>query len=123
MSKADRILMEGMLFFGKHGAREEERSLGQQFEVEVEIEADLSVSRASDKLQDAIDYGEVYATVKAVMEGPSRSLLERLADEIASRLLTQFSPLAVRVRVKKPRLPVRGGVTSGVSVEVYRRSE
>ena len=123
MSKADRILMEGMLFFGKHGAREEERSLGQQFEVEVEIEADLSVARASDKLQDAIDYGEVYATVKAVMEGPSRSLLERLADEIASRLLTQFSPLAVRVRVKKPRLPVRGGVTSGVSVEVYRRSE
>ena len=111
-----------MLFFGRHGVSAEEKALGQQFQVDVEIEADLSAARASDRLQDTIDYRELYATVKAVIEGPSRNLLERLADEIASRILAQFSLRAVRVRVQKPRLPLGGGVALGVSVEVYQES-
>lgn len=120
MTRADRILLEGMLFFGRHGALEEERALGQHFEVDVELEADLSLPRSTDNLGDTIDYGKVYATVKQVVEGPSRNLLERLADEIASRILAEFSPQAVRVRVKKPRLPMGGGVLNSVSVEVYQ---
>ena len=111
-----------MVFFGRHGARAEERSLGQQFEVDVEIEADLSLPRVSDRLADTIDYGKVYASAQEVVGGPSRNLLERLADEIAARILAGFSAQAVRVRVKKPRLPIHGGVLTGVSVEVYQRA-
>ncbi len=122
MSAPDRIILEGMVFFGRHGARKEEQALGQHFEVDLEIEADLSTPRASDHLRDTINYGDVYATVKAVVEGPSMRLLERVADEIATRVMVEFSPLAVRVRVKKPRLPLRGGVVSSVGVEVYRRA-
>ena len=122
MARADRILLEGMLFFGRHGVSPEEKALGQQYQVDVEVEADLSAARASDTLQDTIDYRELYATVKAVIEGPSRNLLERLADEIASRVLAQFSLRAVRVRVQKPRLPLGRGVALGASVEVYQES-
>ena len=122
MENTDRILLEGLLFYGKHGASPEEKSMGHQFRVDVEIEADLSKARATDDLRDTIDYGEVYTTIKSVLEGPSRNLLERLADEIASRIITQFSPLAVRVKLTKPRLPLGGGVTHGVSVEVSKRN-
>ncbi len=121
MRDTDRILLEGLLFYGKHGASPEEKSLGHQFRVDVEIEADLSTARVTDDLRDTIDYGEVYNTIKSVLEGPSRNLLERLADEIASRIIAQFSPLAVRIKLTKPRLPLGGGVTHGVSVEVYQR--
>ena len=123
MTSADRILLEGMLFFGRHGALEEERALGQQFQVDVELVADLSLPRSTDRLGDTIDYSGVYATVKDVVEGPSCNLLERLADEIASRILAEFSPQGVRVRVQKPRLPLGGGVLGGVSVEVYQKRE
>ncbi len=109
-----------MLFFGRHGAWPEERSLGRQFEVDVELHADLSKPRRTDRLADTIDYGEVFAVVREVIEGPSRNLLERLADEVASRLLKRFPAQAVRVRVKKPRLPIHGGVLDSVSVEVWQ---
>ena len=112
-----------MLFFGHHGAKQEERVLGEQFEVDVEIEANLSVPLASDKLTDTINYSEVYATVRSIIEGPSFFLLERLVDEIAARVLREFRVLAVRVRVSKPHKPVRGGVVRSVGVEVYRERE
>lgn len=119
MPSLDVIRLTGMVFFGRHGARKEEQSLGRHFEVDVEIEADLSAARASDRLADTIDYGEVYETVRQVMQGPSRNLLERLADEVARRILERFPAEAVRVRVKKPRLPIHGGVLDTVVVEVY----
>ena len=120
MTRLDRIYVEGMLFFGRHGASRHEQAMGQSFQVDVEIEADLSSARASDRLEETIDYGEVYAVVKGVVEGPPRNLLERVADEILSKILAGFPAKAVRVRITKPRLPVRGGtLTGGVSVEVY----
>ena len=118
----DTIFLEGMLFFGHHGATQEERTLGQQFEVDVELEANLSFARASDKLLDTINYSDVYATVRSVVEGPGFSLLERVADEIAERVIGEFRPLAVRVRVSKHR-PVNGGFLRSVGVEVYRERE
>ena len=118
MTWPDIIRLEGMLFFGHHGARPEEQALGQHLSVDVTLEADLSRARVSDSLADTLDYAKVHATVRAVVEGPSRSLLERLADEIAAKLLDQYQPHAVTVRVKKPRMPINGGVMDGVSVEV-----
>jgi dihydroneopterin aldolase len=124
MAARDVIRLSGMLFFGRHGARAEERSLGRQFEVDVEVHANLSKARRSDRLSDTIDYGEVYAVVREIIEGPSRNLLERLASDVATRILERFPAEAVRVRVKKPRLPIHGGVLDSVSVEVWveRRS-
>ena len=121
MPSSDMIRLDGMLFFGRHGARKEEQTLGQQFQVDIAMEVDLSKPRKSDRLADTIDYGLVYDTAREVIEGPSRNLLERLADDIAARVLDRFPAKAVRVRVQKPRLPIHGGVMDGVSIEVYRR--
>ena len=121
MTSRDVIYLDGMLFFGRHGARKEEQTLGQQFKVDIVLEADLSLPRKTDRLADTIDYGLVYEVAREVIEGPSYNLLERLAEEVAVRVLKRFPAKAVRVRVQKPRLPIRGGVLDGVAVEVYRR--
>lgn len=117
---SDRIVLEGMVFFGHHGALKEERALGEQFEVDVEMETSLLKAGVSDALADTINYGDVYAAVREIVEGPSVQLLERLADRIASRIIGDFSPDAVRIRVRKPRKPVRGGVMASVGIEIYR---
>jgi dihydroneopterin aldolase len=120
VAQRDVIRLEGLVFFGRHGARSEEQSLGQQFEVDVEMQADLSKARASDRLADTIDYGKVYETIRQIMEGPSRNLLERLAEEIAAAILATYKPDEVKVVVRKPRLPILKGVLKGVSVEVRK---
>ena len=56
----DIISLEGMVFFGRHGARKEERSLGQQFEVDVHVEADLSQARTTDDLG-AVVLNQIYS--------------------------------------------------------------
>lgn len=118
----DRIGLEGMVFFGYHGAHEEERRLGQRFIVDIELGADLSRPGRSDRLEDTLDYGQAYRIVKAVMEGPSHNLLESLAEETAQALLTALEALEVRVRVGKPSAPVKGPLQQAW-VEVVRRRD
>ena len=45
----DRIILQGMQFYGYHGANPEERALGQSYEVDLWVELDLSVPGASDR--------------------------------------------------------------------------
>ena len=41
----DRIQVKGMQFFGHHGITEEEQSVGQRIEVDVEIEVDFLLQK------------------------------------------------------------------------------
>ena len=117
----DKILLTGMTFYGYHGVRPEERALGQRFVVDLEMELDLSAPAASDDLGDTVDYSQVYRTVKEVVEGPPRNLLETLAEETARRTLSAFPVDGVRVRMTKPHVSIRGAALEGAAVEVYRR--
>ncbi len=118
MLPVDRILMDGMAFFGRHGVFPAERELGARFSVDVELEGDLRAPGASDRLEDTIDYARAYDLVREVVEGEPCHLLEAVAQRIAERLLElpRVSRTVVRVR-KKPPLP---GEFSSVAVEISR---
>lgn len=118
---SDRIILTGMQFYGFHGVNPEERSLGQPFIVDLEAELDLDAASRSDRLIDTVSYTELYRAVKSVMEGEPRNLLEAAAGTIAAHVLDQHPPVsAVRVRVQKPRPPIRGSVIEAAAVEIYR---
>lgn len=118
---ADRIILTGLQFYGFHGVNPEERSLGQQFVVELEAELDLSTPAGSDRLEDTVSYTQLYRAVKTVMEGEPCNLLESAAGTIASSVLDQHAQIdAVRVRVQKPRPPIKGSVIEAAGVEIYR---
>ena len=117
----DRIILSGMVFYGYHGVSTEERTQGQRFIVDLEVEADTRRAGTSDDISDAINYAAVHQAVKEVVEGPPKRLLEAVAEEVAQRVLSLFSGDAVRVRVTKPSPPIPGAVMNGMSVEVYRR--
>ena len=104
----DRLLLEGMEFFGYHGDIEAERALGGRYSVDVELRADLAQAGRSDSLSDSIDYVRCFQLVREVVENRQYRLLEALAQGIADALLDHPRASAVRVRVAK-QPPVRGG--------------
>jgi dihydroneopterin aldolase len=119
----DRIILEGMQFYGFHGANPEERALGQSYVVDLTVELDLHRAGETDQLEHTVSYPQLYRAVQGVMEGEPRNLLEATADAIASRVLADFPVQAVRVLVKKPRPPIRGSVIDHAAVEIYRARE
>ena len=120
----DRISLINMRFDGRHGVLEEERAQPQPFEVDVELSLDLSVAGISDDLSRTVDYRGAFEIVRDTIEGPSRQLIESLAEMIASRLLIEFAAVGVGevlVRVRKPNVNLPGALDSA-SVEITRRA-
>ena len=114
----DRILIEGMSFFGHHGVYPAERETGTHFTVDVALELDVSEAGRSDRLEDTLDYRAAYALVREVLEGEPRRLVEALAQRTAERLLTLERVRRATVTVRKrPPLP---GAQGTVGVEVSR---
>ena len=122
-AKTDRIVLEGMRFYGFHGVNPEERVLGQEYLVDVAVEMDLTQAGASDRLEDTISYAHIYRAVRDVMEGEPRNLLEAAAQSVADRILSDFPVDSVSIRVKKPHPPIRGSVIENATVEIFRRRQ
>ncbi len=118
MTARDRIEVRGLRVLGRHGLLPEERERHQPFEVDLDIEADLSDAARRDELSLTVDYGAVMRRVAELVASESFQLLERLADAIASAVLTEGPPIeAVTVTVRKLRPPVPVEVaTVGVTV-------
>jgi len=99
----DRILLEGMSFHGRHGVRATERERPQEFKVDIEVDCDLSEPGRTDRVEDTVDYRQVHAIAKEVIEGESHQLLESLAAQMADRVLQLERVGGVTVRIaKKP---------------------
>jgi dihydroneopterin aldolase len=120
----DKILLEGMVFYGSHGTLPAERELGQPFVVDVELRLDLRLAGLSDDLARTVDYGEVHRRAQEIVEGPPVNLTETVAERIAAAVLEDHPPVeAVRVRVTKPHVKLGGTVLAGSAVEVLRRRD
>lgn len=120
MDKRDKINLQGLSFYGHHGLFESEAELGQLFKVDLILYTDTKKAGESDQMTDSIHYGEVYDTVKSIVEGDPFHLLEALAENLAKELLTSFPGIqAVSVRVNKPQAPIPG-IFDNVAVEIYR---
>ena len=117
---ADRIILEGMQFYGYHGVNPEERVLGQRYVVDLTANLDLRLAGETDRLEDTVSYSHIYRAVRAVMEGEPRNLLESAAQDIADRVLAEFPVDAVSVTVKKPNPPVRGSSIELAAVQIHR---
>ena len=117
----DKIQLEGMVFYGYHGVGLAEQELGQRFVVDVEMERDLRAAGLSDDPADTVNYSHVFKLVREIMEGPSRKLLENIAETIAQRVLDGYDVDSVKVRVKKPEVPMKGSILAHASVEIFRK--
>lgn len=106
---------------GYCGALPEEQERPQPFEVDLDVEADLSLPGRTDRLEDTLDYGAIAAAVEQVITTERFALLERLSARIAEAVLVDPRALAVTVTVRKLRPPVPQHLdTSGVRIRRTR---
>ena len=117
---ADKIQLDGMVFYGFHGVGPEEQNVGQRFVIDLEAERDLKAAGRSDDPEDTVNYSKMFRVVKDIVEGPSRKLLESVAETIARAILDGFDVESVRITVKKPEVPIKGSILSHAAVEIYR---
>ncbi len=115
------IVVSGIEFYGYHGVSEAEREVGHRFVCDVEVECSAPATE-TDAIEDTIDYGAVAHLIVALGQGESYKTVERLASNMASRVLSGF-PLAAAVTVdlRKQLPPVACVVAeAGVRVTVER---
>ncbi|HOV80307.1 MAG TPA: dihydroneopterin aldolase [Bacillota bacterium] len=115
----DKIVLEGMEFYGYHGTRPEERALGQRFVVDVELYLDLQPAGEKDDLDSTVDYSSVFELVGSIVCGRPMRLIESVAEAVAAEILKRFPVAETLVRVKKPHTPVPG-CFRWVAVEIRR---
>jgi 7,8-dihydroneopterin aldolase/epimerase/oxygenase len=115
------IELQGIELHGFHGVLDDERSAGQRFLVDVELDLADTTAAESDRIEDAVDYRDVLAAVTEVSDGHAYNLLEALAAALAEALLSRFPVARVRVRVRKPDVTLSRPVDhAAVGVEASR---
>lgn len=114
------IKIKKATFYGYHGVRSEEQSVGGKFEADVDIYTDFSDAARKDSLSETIDYHKVYSFMYHLALEQKYYLIESLAGKIADELLMKFTAIQkVAVRVRKNNPPL-GGVVDCVEVEVIK---
>ena len=104
----DKIIMDGMEFWGFHGVLTEEQLKGQSFIVDVILWLDLEKAGSSDDLQETVNYGKLYEKIKYIVEQKRFDLIETLAKNIIDTALEEEGIIRVLVKVKKPQAPIKG---------------
>ncbi len=128
------IALEGMHFRAEHGFYPEENAIGNQFVLDVYVEADISEAVETDELYEpaeedaeedgkplSVNYETIYLLCAREMKKPSK-LLETVVQRIADRLSDYFTITiddkeiclikGVRIRLRKLSPPLQGKVDS-----------
>jgi len=114
-----KIRFNNMIFYAHHGYYQAERELGQKFEVDMELDLDFGKAILSDDLKDTVNFEKVYQKVHHLFSSYKFTLLETLADRIASEILSSFPINTVLIRVRKPNVPLNGFMDN-VEVELQK---
>jgi len=109
----DSIHIKNLRFNGKHGVYEKERHVEQEFLIDIVLFMDTKKAGQSDALSDTVDYQAIKDITAAVVEGESRYLIEKIADEIAVKILEDVRIQRVEVTIQKTAVWENGvpGVT------------
>ena len=113
-----KIALETMPFFGFVGVQEFERQVGNDFEVNITVEADIHKAAATDNVNHTVDYTQIYALVKEVMS-IQVELIETLVARIGKGILEEFpevSHCTVRINKLSPKV---GGPIAMTWVEEF----
>ncbi len=115
----DRIRVSGMRFYGYTGYSPAERELGQWFEVDLELWADLRPAALSGQLSDTYDYIPAVQKIAELVKTQPFDLIESLAEAIADIALRETGSPQVKVRLTKCSPPVPE-ISGSVSLEIIR---
>ncbi len=115
-----KIHLKNMSFYGYHGARAEENTLGQRFMVDLTLTLDIAEAARTDSLVSTVDYREVYTLCRKIVEQDHVKLIETLANNILDQVLATCPRVTeAAIVVRKPSVPL-GGALDYVAIETSK---
>jgi dihydroneopterin aldolase len=103
-----RVSVVNAEFYAFHGVRDEERSLGGRYQVDVDVWYETVKAVVSDDVGDSVNYEEVLFIVNEHMNGEPCELIETLAFDMASSIIDRFAAIRqTTVRVRKVSVPIQ----------------
>ncbi|MDR1595804.1 MAG: dihydroneopterin aldolase [Puniceicoccales bacterium] len=98
----DKIFINDIEIFAKHGLLPMEKLNRQKFLVSVRAKFDASMAKVSDNISHTVDYSELLDAVVHAVENSSFNLIERLSNHIAHEVFEKFRLITcLEVIVKK----------------------
>jgi 7,8-dihydroneopterin aldolase/epimerase/oxygenase len=115
-----KVNLRGLRCEGRHGDPEGGEA-APVFLVDVSIEVDLTAVAVSDSYADVVDLAALAATVRDVVSGPARLLIETVAVHAAQRVLQDYASVRrVQLRLARPDPPGLDAVEEAVEVALDR---
>lgn len=112
----DQIIIRDLLVRSIIGINPEERIKKQDILINMVLFADIRTAAQSDEIGDAVNYKAITKRVIDHVENSSDFLVEKLVNDIARIVLTEFDVRKVRVRVEKPGA-LRFAQSVGIEIE------
>ena len=113
----DQITLRGLEVFAFHGVLADEKSAGQKFLLDLELQLDTAPAAAEDDVTRTVDYGRLADEVVHIASTERYDLLETLAHRIALHCMADGRVHNCAVTVHKPSAPI-GHTFEDVSVTV-----
>lgn len=101
----NKIIIKDLEVFYRVGVPDEERATPQRLLITIEMEHDFSAAARTDDLTQTINYFAVSQEILNFGSGRNWKLIEKLANDVADFILTEFRADAVFVEVKKFIIP------------------
>ncbi|HDY8139956.1 TPA: bifunctional dihydroneopterin aldolase/7,8-dihydroneopterin epimerase [Vibrio vulnificus] len=98
----DKVFIEQLEVITTIGVYDWEQQIKQKLVLDIEMAHDNRPAGKSDNVADALDYAQVSEAVLNHIESGRFLLVERVAEEVAELIMTQFSVPWIRIRLAKP---------------------
>jgi len=116
----DIVFIEQLNVITTIGAYEWEQTIKQKLVFDIEMAWDNQKSAATDDVNDCLRYADVSDAVIGHVSSQNFALVERVAEEVATLLLSRFNSPWVRIKLSKPGA-VAQAANVGVIIERGKR--
>ncbi len=105
----DCIQLRDLRFLANHGVLKEEKTLGQRFDIDIDLYLNLTQAGLTDVLTETINYAEIYELIENEVTGKCYDLIEKLCYRLVCLVLSYDVRIQeAQVTVKKPQAPIKG---------------
>ncbi len=103
-----RLSIVNAQFYAYHGVGNEEKELGGQYQVDLDVVYDSTKAVLSDDVNSAVNYEELMFCIDEVISGEPNNLIETMTYEIANMVMEKFTSVQeTTARVRKMNAPIR----------------
>ena len=111
------IRLQNIVVYGFHGVHQEEKTLGQRFEIDLEYMLKDPPEPWIDEENTTISYVNAHKIVSRVSSEQSFNLIETLGNRIIEEMRNRYPLELILVRIRKPSVPIQG-ILDHVEVEI-----